>query len=191
MAFPTHATSGASDLVDVEQRRVFEQFLLLRSPGNLSIRSEAAFPEWRLEALAMQWGFLVLALCAAVAELNSGTFYLAGVALAALLTVVAGFWIRGDLLIFAFVGLCTIFVAAVSLFRRRTHSGGLADFDIGQRVTVRGPSPHGDHLTVSYRGSNWEAVMEDGSVPLPGAAAVIVRRTDKLLHLAMPPKSRP
>jgi membrane protein implicated in regulation of membrane protease activity len=136
----------------------------------------------------MQWGFLVLALCAAVAELNTGTFYLAGVAVAALLTVGAGFWIRGDLLIFAFVGLCTIFAAAVSLFRRRTHGGGLADFDIGQTVTIRGASPQGDHLRVSYRGSDWEAVMEDGSVPMPGAAAVIVRRTDQLLHLAIQPK---
>lgn len=139
----------------------------------------------------MQWGFLVLALFAAVAELNTGTFYLAGVAIAALLTVGAGFWIRGDLLIFAFVGLCAIFIVAVSLLRRRTRSGELADFDIGQTVTIRGASPQGDHFMVSYRGSDWEAVMEDGSLATPGAAAVIVRRTDKLLHLAAPSNRRP
>ncbi len=42
---------------------------------------------------------------------------------------------------------------------------------------------------VSYRGVDWEAVMEDGSVLAPGRAAVIVRKTDKLLHLALPPEA--
>ena len=41
---------------------------------------------------------------------------------------------------------------------------------------------------VSYRGANWEAVMDDGSVLAPGDTAIIKRKTDKLLHLALPPK---
>jgi membrane protein implicated in regulation of membrane protease activity len=135
----------------------------------------------------MQWAFLVLALFTALVELHTGTFYLAGVAAAALVISLAGFWIRGDLLILMFVLLCAILTAAVMLFRRRHKRGKeLADFDIGQTVTVNGVA-QGNHLTVSYRGAIWEAVMEDGSVLAPGGTAVIKRKTDKLLHLALPP----
>ncbi|MGH6738999.1 MAG: NfeD family protein, partial [Bradyrhizobium sp.] len=112
---------------------------------------------------------------------------LAGVAAAALLTTLLGFWIRGDLLIFAFVALCASVATAVMLRRRhRARTKDLADFDIGQTVTIRGISPQGNFLTVSYRGVNWQAVMEDGSVPPPDGTATIKRKTDKLLHLALP-----
>ncbi|HTZ80986.1 MAG TPA: hypothetical protein VMC10_23950 [Stellaceae bacterium] len=138
----------------------------------------------------MQWAFLVIALLAALTELQTGTFYLAGVAAAALLSAVIGFWIRDDLLIFVFVLLCALVTVAVMLYRRRLTGGRhLRDFDIGQTVTVRGVSPQGNRLLVSYRGVDWEAVMEDGSVLPPGRAAVIVRKTDKLLHLALPPEA--
>lgn len=135
----------------------------------------------------MQWVFLVLALLAALAELHTGTFYLAGVAVAALLASLTGFWIRGDLLIFAFVVLCAVLTGAVMLSRRhRARKKGLADFDIGQTVTILDVPPSGNRLTVIYRGVSWEAVMEDGSVPAPGSTAIIKRKTDKLLHLALP-----
>jgi membrane protein implicated in regulation of membrane protease activity len=135
----------------------------------------------------MQWMFLVLALGAALAELHSGTFYLAGFAAAALLTTLLGFWIRGDLLIFAFVVLCAILTAAVMLRRRhRARSKGLADFDIGQTVTICDVPAQGSSLTVRYRGVDWQAVMEDGAVPTAGSTAIIKRKTDKLLHLALP-----
>lgn len=138
----------------------------------------------------MQWVFLVIALLAALVELHTGTFYLAGVAAASLLSALIGFWIRGDLLIFVFVVLCAAVMTAVMLYRRRwTSRKHLRDFDIGQTVTIRGASPQGNHLMVSYRGVDWEAVMEDGSVLPPGRAAVIVRKTDKLLHLTLPPEA--
>jgi hypothetical protein len=35
----------------------------------------------------------------------------------------------------------------------------------------------------------WEAVMEDGSILQPNEIAIITRRTDKLLHLTLPPTS--
>ena len=89
-----------------------------------------------------------------------------------------------------FVLLCAVLLGAVLLWRRT--SGGrtrrLADFDIGQSVSVRGVVPPENRLTVSYRGANWEAVMEDGSVPAPGDTAVIAVKTDKLLHLVLPAK---
>lgn len=157
-----------------------------RSVGTL----ESALWDRRLKALLMQWVFLVVALCAALAELNTGTFYLAGVAAAAFLTALISFWIRGNLLIFAFVILCAGFMAVVTLFRRlRPRSKDLVDFDIGQTVTVHSVSPQGNHLLVVYRGVNWEAVMDDGSVLAPGAAAIIAGKTDKLLHLRLPPKA--
>ena len=133
----------------------------------------------------MQWAFLVLAVVAALVELNTGTFYLAAVAAAALLTTLIGFWLRDDWLIFVFLLLCSLLAVTVMLFRRNSRPGkGLVDFDIGQIVSVRGISPHGHRLTVLYRGVNWEAVTDDGSVLVPGDTAIIVRKTDKLLHLA-------
>jgi membrane protein implicated in regulation of membrane protease activity len=138
----------------------------------------------------MQWVFLVLAVGAALVELHTGTFYLAAAAVAALLTALTGFWIRGDLLIFVFVFLCAILMAAVMLYRRHWARGkDLADFDIGQTVTIRNVSPQGNCLMVSYRGVNWDAVMEDGSVLAPGGTAIIMRKSDKLLHLSSPPET--
>ncbi len=138
----------------------------------------------------MQWAFLVLALFAALVELHTGTFYLAGVAAAALVTTLAGFWLRDELLIFIFVLLCVILTGAVTLVRlRHKRAKDRVDFDVGQMVTVQGVS-QGDHLTVNYRGATWEAVMDDGSLPAPGSTAVIQRRTDKLLHLTVPPERR-
>jgi membrane protein implicated in regulation of membrane protease activity len=137
----------------------------------------------------MQWFFLVLALSAALAELHTGTFYLAGVAAAALLTTLIGIWIRGDLLILVFLLLCAILTVAIMLYRQNwVRSKELADFDIGQSVTIRSVSQQGHRLMVSYRGVDWAAVMEDGSIVAPGDTAVISRKTDKLLHLALPPE---
>jgi membrane protein implicated in regulation of membrane protease activity len=135
----------------------------------------------------MQWAFLILAVLAALAELHSGTFYLAGVAAAAVVTAVIGIWIRDDLLIVVFLLLCALLTVAVMLSRRTwMHSKALVDFDIGQRVSIRSISPHGHRLVVSYRGAEWEAVVDDGAVLAPGDTAVITRKTDKLLHLALP-----
>jgi membrane protein implicated in regulation of membrane protease activity len=147
--------------------------------------------QWIFLVLAvMQWAFLVLAVVAALIELHTGTFYLAAVAAAALLTTVIGFWIRDDLLILVFLLLCAILTGAVVVWRRTgTQSKTLADFDIGQRVTIRSVSQQGNRLVVSYRGANWDAVMDDGSARVPGDIAVIKRKTDKLLHLASPPEA--
>ncbi|HVC62242.1 MAG TPA: NfeD family protein [Acetobacteraceae bacterium] len=126
---------------------------------------------------------------AALVELHTGTFYLAGVAVAALLTALIGFWIRDDLLIVVFLLLCAILMATVMLSRRKRARGKpLADFDIGQTVSVHSVSPRDNRLMVRYRGTSWEAVMDDGAVLVPGDTAVIVRKADKLLHLVSPPK---
>src|ERR1700733_15219639 len=133
----------------------------------------------------MQWAFLVLAVLAALAELHTGTFYLAAVAIVAGLIAVAGFWIPDNLLIFVFALLCALLVAAVVLSRRSlVRRKGLEDLDVGQTVSISGVSPRG--LIVQYRGAEWQAVMEDGSIPAPGEIAIITRKTDKLLYLVLP-----
>jgi len=135
----------------------------------------------------MQWAFLVLAVLAALIELHTGTFYLAAVAAAAVLTSLIGIWVRDDLLILVFLLLCAMLTAAVMLSRRSwTQSKTLVDFDIGQSVSITSIAPHGHRLIVSYRGANWEAVIDDGSALAPGDTAIITRKTDKLLHLASP-----
>ena len=137
----------------------------------------------------MQWAFLVIAVWAALIELHTGTFYLAAVAAAALATAALGFWVHNDLLIVVFVLLCAVLLGLVLLWHRaKTPRKAMADFDIGQSVSVRGMSPHGNRLMVTYRGTNWDAVMDDGSTPAPGDIAVIARKTDKLLHLVLPRK---
>ncbi len=136
----------------------------------------------------MQWAFLVLGLLAAMAEMHTGTIYLAGVAAAALLTAGSGFWLPGNWLIFVFVVLCAAVTILVMLTRRRRMLGQkLVDFDIGQTVSVRDVSHPDNRLIVTYRGTIWEATMEDGAAVAPGDNAVIVRKTDKLLHLVRPP----
>jgi membrane protein implicated in regulation of membrane protease activity len=139
----------------------------------------------------MHWAFLVLALLAALAELHTGTFYLAAVAVAAGLIAIAGFWISDSLMIFVFVLLCALLLGAVALSRRTwVRRSAVDDLDIGQAVSVCGVAPYGRHLIVRYRGVEWEAVMDDGSIPEPNAIAIITRKTDKLLHLKSPPAPR-
>jgi membrane protein implicated in regulation of membrane protease activity len=132
----------------------------------------------------MQWVFVVVGLLAALAEMHTGTFYLAGIAAAAIATAGLGFWVFGDGLVYVFVVLCAGVTGLVMLTRRRRMLGrDLADFDIGQTVSVLSISHPGNRLTVGYRGAQWDAVMADGSAAAPGDSAVIARRTDKLLHL--------
>jgi membrane protein implicated in regulation of membrane protease activity len=140
----------------------------------------------------MLWVFLVLALLAALVELHTGTFYLAAVAAAALLTALIGIWLSGDWLILVFLGLCAVLMAAVMLFRRGWNRGkSLPDFDIGQIVSVQGVTQPGNQLLVLYRGTHWHAVMDGDAVLGPGDTAIIARKTDKLLHLTAPAKAAP
>ena len=129
--------------------------------------------------------FLVLGLVTAIAELNSNTFYLAGVAAAAFLTALSGFWIRADWLPIVFLVFCIALLPVVLLLRRRLSRGRtLPDPDVGQIVTVMSVSQDTGRLVVSYRGSRWDAVLEQGKMPEAGQSATITGKTDKLLHLA-------
>ena len=133
----------------------------------------------------MAWLFLVLALWSALVELHSGTFYLAAVAVAALIAAVAGIWLRADLLPFVFLLACAAMLPPAIYGRRRlARRRGLADFDIGQEVTVLELLPGRDRLIVSHRGSRWDGVLESGPAPQVGDRVVIVRKSGAVLHLA-------
>jgi len=138
----------------------------------------------------MQWMFLVLALLAALAEMHTGTFYLAGIAAAALLTAGVGFWVSDTYAVYLFVLLCAGVVGAIAVTRRRRmRTQALADFDIGQSVSVLSTTGPDNRIAVRYRGTVWQATMDDGSVPAPNDTATIVAKTDKLLHLVATPKA--
>ncbi len=141
----------------------------------------------------MAWLFLVLALWAGLVELHSGTFYLAAVAVAAMIAAVAGIWVRGDLLPFVFLLAAAAMLPPAMYARRRlARRRGLVDFDIGEQVTVLEVPPGHDRLIVSHRGSRWDAVLDSGPTPEAGDRAVIVRKDGSLLHLATRPgASRP
>ena len=135
----------------------------------------------------VQWVFLVLALWAALVELHTGTFYLAAVAAVGLLTVVLGFWVHPELLLFVFVAGCVATLAFVWTYRRRLPRGrGLPDLDAGQEVIVASVAHGEKRLVVTYRGTRWDAVMEDGPPPAVGEVARITRKTGNTLHLAAP-----
>lgn len=132
----------------------------------------------------MQWVFVVAGLVAVLAEMHTGTFYLAAVAAAAILTAGLGYWIDGEWLVYAFAVLCVAFMVPVSFLRRhRKRDRDALDFDVGQTVSVLAVAQPGNRLTVSYRGTQWDAAMDDGSAAAPGDTLVIARKTDKHLHL--------
>lgn len=139
----------------------------------------------------MQWVFVVLGLFAALSELHSGTFYLAGVAVAAFLTALAGIWIAPGLLPYVFPAFCVALLPVIVFLRRHlARDRALPDADIGQLVTVVDVSVETRRLAVSYRGSRWEAIVDNGPLPAPGQVAIITAKTDNLLHLTVPAEAK-
>ncbi len=142
----------------------------------------------------MQWVFLVLALLAALVELHTGTIYLAAVALVALATFILGFWVPEQPLIYVFAAGCVLAVAVVWAYRRAVpDERGLADFDTDQEAAVVAILP-GQKLTVTYRGTRWDAVLEGGPPPAIGSVLRITGKSGSVLHVAapsVPPANRP
>lgn len=135
----------------------------------------------------MQLVFLIFALAAALVELITGTFYLAAVAVIALVTAGLGFVLPDDALILVFLAGSIAAMALVRAWRRRqARKPGLPDLDAGQRVTVAGLGACADQVIVTYRGTRWDGVMVDGAKPTIGSQAVIVHKAGSVLHLAAP-----
>lgn len=135
--------------------------------------------------------YLIIAVVAGLAELFTGTFYLAAVALAALITLLAGFFLPHLTLHWVFLASGVLLILGSTWLRHRLarKASGVDDLDLGQAVEIlRGPDAHGRYR-VSYRGSEWPAVLEEGENACPGAAAVIVAHEGNLLHIALLPPS--
>ncbi len=138
----------------------------------------------------MLFVYVIIAFVAGMAELFTGTFYLAAVALAALFTAITGLLLPGTVLHWVFLGFCLVLLPAGTGLRHYLagKTKDLADFDLGQSVdVVRGPDQN-EQYTVRYRGSEWIAVVDDGPAPCAGDRAVIVGKTDNLLHLGVLPR---
>ena len=134
--------------------------------------------------------YVVIAFAAGLAELFTGTFYLAAVALAALFTAIVGLMLPDTVLHWVFLGFCLVLLPAGMWVRHRlgAKAKGLSDFDLGQEVDIiSGPDNH-QRYGVHYRGSEWLAIVDDGPPPAPGDRAVIIAKTDNLLHLGVLPR---
>lgn len=124
----------------------------------------------------LQWAFLLLAIGAAIAEMHSVTIYLAGVALAALVATLAGFWIGGgtEVLVFAAAGVCVI--VAVPPLRKRLSRRVAPDLDAGQTVVFLEAGRRPGEAVVRYRGARWEADVDAAAPVVPGGPGVIIAR---------------
>ncbi|OZB38058.1 MAG: hypothetical protein B7X48_14610 [Acidiphilium sp. 34-60-192] len=132
----------------------------------------------------MQFVFLIFALAAALVELLTGTFYLAAVAVIALITAGLGFILPDDALILVFLAGSLAALALVREWRRRqSRKPGLPDLDDGQLVTIAGHGARADHVIVTYRGTRWDGVMVDGAEPAIGSQAMILHKAGSVLHL--------
>ncbi|MHB8251150.1 MULTISPECIES: NfeD family protein [Acidithiobacillus] len=134
--------------------------------------------------------YIVIAFGAGLAELFTGTFYLAAVALAALFTAITGLLLPGAVLHWIFLGFCLVLLPAGVWLRHRLagKSGDLGDFDLGQGVDVVSGPDSNQQYSVRYRGAEWLAVVDDGPTPHPGDRAIIIAKTDNLLHLGVLPQ---
>ncbi|MFA7495240.1 MAG: hypothetical protein WCY67_02885 [Acidithiobacillus sp.] len=141
----------------------------------------------------MLYVYVIIAFVAGISELFTGTFYLAAVALAALFTAATGLLLPGTVLHWVFLGYCLVLLPAGMWFRHRlaAQTQDLADFDLGQSVDVVAGPDKNEQYTVRYRGAEWMAVVDDGPCPAPGDRAVIISKTDNLLHLGVLPRQTP
>ncbi len=134
--------------------------------------------------------YVVIAFVAGLVELFTGTFYLAAVALAALFTAITGLLLPGTVLHWFFLGFCLVLLPTGLWLRHRlaAKTKDLGDFDLGQGVDVVSGPDSNQQYSVRYRGAEWLAVVDDGPSPCPGDRAVIIAKTDNLLHLGVLPQ---
>ncbi|HET7923076.1 MAG TPA: NfeD family protein [Gammaproteobacteria bacterium] len=134
----------------------------------------------------MLWGFLIAGILLAVIEIVTVTFYLAALAVAALLTALVVWLAEPSPLAAGFVFAVSALVSLLFAHRLRhrmqpRESDALADMDRGAEVRLEEVA--GTALKVRYRDSLWEAVWEGPGEPAPGARAVISAREGSRLRV--------
>ncbi len=114
------------------------------------------------------------------AEMLSGTFYLLVIAIgaaAAGLAALGGAMMVGQFLTAAAISVIGMFVVrkrGVGL--RNAGEGTNIAFDAGQAVEVIERHPDGS-LRVSYRGSQWDAELEEGGLPATQPVSYRIKET--------------
>lgn len=137
---------------------------------------------------------LIIGALVAVSEIHTLTIYLIAVALACF--AAGGVALAGGGLILSLIVLAVIALLGMPLahwFRRRLKNRASEDIsrdDVGHAVTIL--DSHGEGLRVSYRGSTWDARLENaaGKAPQAGETYRIASREGNLLVLA-PPSGNP
>ena len=133
-------------------------------------------------AVAAYWIWWILAGGLVVAELLTGTFLFAGVAVAfgiGGLVALAGASFEMQLLIAGFVAIAGIFLAHRWRRRDTTPAPDLAS-DVGQTVRVQAWNPDGT-ARVAYRGSLWTAEAAAPDVARADTMVIVGRRGSTLL----------
>lgn len=139
-----------------------------------------------MRLLSLSTFFLAATMVLFTAEIMTGTFYLAALGFAALVTAFVA-WIYepslwGATIIFAMASAVTVGIAR--RLRQRLQgdrADPLADMDRGGRVTIV-ESAEG-RLRVRYRDSTWEAMWEGDGSPQVGQTAEIVARDGSRLRI--------
>lgn len=138
----------------------------------------------------MMW--FVIAFGLLIAELMTGTFYLLMVAIGcavAGLAAVAGATLPLQLVIGAALGIAATTVLRRTrwgVHKRHPDSGANRDviLDIGQVVQVADWTDGTAH--VRYRGCQWDATLEPGALPRPGAQVIKAIRGSTLVVAPVP-----
>lgn len=137
----------------------------------------------------MYW--LIAAVVLVVLEMFIGTFYLLVIA-AALASVGLTEWlfhtpIEFNLAMLAM--LCAVGIAVAHTYQKkrakRTQSTN-QPLDVGQSVRIE-HQLHSDMYQVQYRGSTWQAQLQDASDPSSGQTAYICGRQGNILHIRSQP----
>ncbi|MGH8128867.1 MAG: NfeD family protein [Gammaproteobacteria bacterium] len=131
---------------------------------------------------------LIIGALTAVSEIHTLTIYLIAVALACF--VAGGVALAGGGLILSLIVLAVIVLLGMPVahwVRKRLKNRASEDVtrdDVGHSVTIL--DSHGEGLRVSYRGSTWDARLENASVTTPQAGETyrIASREGNVLVLA-------
>ncbi|MGH8273226.1 MAG: NfeD family protein [Gammaproteobacteria bacterium] len=133
---------------------------------------------------------LIVGALAAVSEIHTLTIYLIAVAIACF--AAAGVALAGGGLILSLIVLAVVILLGMPVahwVRGRLKNRASEDIsrdDVGHNVTVI--ESRNDALRVSYRGSTWEARLEDssGKAPQAGEVYCIASREGNILTLVPP-----
>jgi membrane protein implicated in regulation of membrane protease activity len=121
-----------------------------------------------------------------IAELVSGTFYLLVLGVAAF-AAAGSAWAGGGFAPQAIVAAAVAFAGAyvVHAYRARNRARQMAPIDAGQPASFEGWVDQAAGLArVRYRGASWDARLESGDAPQPGALLYVLATEGNTLKVS-------